>query len=385
MWTMRLAASGAGTQQHALLLRERDPDVARRVLDRATSSTSMVGRRALYFALAPTLASRGTMQLDLLAVAITTAERSRTSADATSPSGVLLGLGAAAKLYPALFIIPFVAGRFRGPRTRPRDPSRLGRRGHLDRGQPPVRARRDDAAGWSSSATTSRARPTGTACGTRRASSPPGRGARTRAWSTSAPSCCSSRGSWRSCGRSRPGASPASRDGRSGSRSSCVFLLTNKVYSPQYSVWLLAVVRARAPQPAAVHRVRGQRRGRVPDASSGGSALLDGRHSGLRGHPDLGAFELAIFVRAVILVLCVIEWIRRREPLARTRTAAADRRRGARTSRVRRHEDRTRAPHRGRPAPTSRTGTDGARASGSSEPSASVSLAFVGPPRRDVP
>jgi uncharacterized membrane protein len=29
-------------------------------------------------------------------------------------SGVLLGLGAAAKLYPALLVVPFVAGRMRG-------------------------------------------------------------------------------------------------------------------------------------------------------------------------------------------------------------------------------------------------------------------------------
>ena len=40
--------------------------------------------------------------------------------------------------------------------------------------------------------------------------------------------------------------------------------------------------------------------------------LLDGRHSGLAGAP-FGAFKVAILVRAVILVLCVIAWVRGRE------------------------------------------------------------------------
>ena len=41
--------------------------------------------------------------------------------------------------------------------------------------------------------------------------------------------------------------------------------------------------------------------------------LLDGHHNGLAGTP-LGAFEVAILIRALILVLCVVAWVRRREP-----------------------------------------------------------------------
>jgi len=41
--------------------------------------------------------------------------------------------------------------------------------------------------------------------------------------------------------------------------------------------------------------------------------LLDERHNGFAGSP-LGAFEAAIFVRALVLVVCVVAWIRRREP-----------------------------------------------------------------------
>jgi len=72
----------------------------------------VAGRRALWFALAPTLLIYGFMNWDLIAVAFATAATVAFLARRDVASGILLGLGAAAKLYPALLVIPFAAERF---------------------------------------------------------------------------------------------------------------------------------------------------------------------------------------------------------------------------------------------------------------------------------
>ncbi|MBI3648325.1 MAG: DUF2029 domain-containing protein [Actinobacteria bacterium] len=73
----------------------------------------IVGRRALYFAFAPTLAIYAFMNWDLLAVALATGATLALLRGRDRTSGILLGLGAAAKLYPALLVLPFVAHRLR--------------------------------------------------------------------------------------------------------------------------------------------------------------------------------------------------------------------------------------------------------------------------------
>ena len=73
----------------------------------------IAGPRALWFALAPTLVIYGFMNWDLLAVAFATAATLAFLRRRDVTSGVLLGLGAAAKLYPALLVIPFAVHRFR--------------------------------------------------------------------------------------------------------------------------------------------------------------------------------------------------------------------------------------------------------------------------------
>jgi uncharacterized membrane protein len=76
-----------------------------------------IGERALYFALAPTLMVLGLVNWDLLAVALAAGGTLAYLRGRDQGSGILLGLGAAAKLYPALLVIPFAAGRLRARRT----------------------------------------------------------------------------------------------------------------------------------------------------------------------------------------------------------------------------------------------------------------------------
>ena len=73
----------------------------------------IVGPWALLFALAPTLQIYGFVNWDLLAVAFATTATLAHLRDRDGVAGVLLGLGAAAKLYPALLLVPFALGRLR--------------------------------------------------------------------------------------------------------------------------------------------------------------------------------------------------------------------------------------------------------------------------------
>lgn len=77
-----------------------------------------VGRRALFFALAPSLLVYSFVNWDLLVVALSTAATLAYLRDRDRLSGLLLGLGAAAKLYPALLVIPFALGRLRAEKRR---------------------------------------------------------------------------------------------------------------------------------------------------------------------------------------------------------------------------------------------------------------------------
>jgi uncharacterized membrane protein len=73
----------------------------------------MAGERALYFAVAPTLLIYAFVNWDLLAVALATVGTLAYLARRDVAAGVLLGLGAAAKLYPGLLLVPFALGRMR--------------------------------------------------------------------------------------------------------------------------------------------------------------------------------------------------------------------------------------------------------------------------------
>jgi uncharacterized membrane protein len=73
----------------------------------------MVGQRALYFALAPTLLIYGFVNWDLLAVAFATLATLALLNRREVASGISLAAGASAKLYPALLLIPFALERLR--------------------------------------------------------------------------------------------------------------------------------------------------------------------------------------------------------------------------------------------------------------------------------
>ena len=81
--------------------------------------TSLMGRRALWFALAPTLLVYGTMNWDLVAVALATAALLAFVRRRDRAAGVALGLGAATKLYPALLLCRLFAQRLRERASRP--------------------------------------------------------------------------------------------------------------------------------------------------------------------------------------------------------------------------------------------------------------------------
>jgi uncharacterized membrane protein len=73
----------------------------------------MGGARALMFALAPTLLIYGTMNWDLFAVVFATAGLFYLFRRRDVAAGAMLGLGAAAKLYPILLAVPFIGQRLR--------------------------------------------------------------------------------------------------------------------------------------------------------------------------------------------------------------------------------------------------------------------------------
>ena len=270
----------------------------------------MVGRRVLYFALAPTLALAATNNWDLLAVAFTTGATLAYVRRRDVWSGVLLGLGAAAKLYPALLVVPFVAGRFRG--EEPDRGIRLawaaagtwvalnlpfalwGTNGWLEFFQN-SKAR---SASWNSLWNSACKLATGEGC------------ANTNlinvaslvlfvAWVVVV---------WLVKARRDPGFPRWTL----GFPILVIFLLSNKVYSPQFSLWLLPWFALALPSLRLFIAFE------AADVvvfltEFGWLGAQNGVNGGLTEIPS-AVFELAVIVRAAILVACVVAWTRRREP-----------------------------------------------------------------------
>ncbi|MGQ0670501.1 MAG: glycosyltransferase family 87 protein [Actinomycetota bacterium] len=263
----------------------------------------MVGRRALWFALAPTLAVYGFMNWDLLAVALATAATLAYLNRRDVASGVLIGLGAAAKLYPALLLIPFVLGRFHE-----RDPDRgihlawSAAGTYIALNLPFAlaspgswweffRLNAERPADWDSLWFIGCHRLTGNLfCQNtplvNLASMLAFAGASVALW------------------RLRGTRAPEFPRWTFGFPLLLVFLLTNKVYSPQYGLWLLPWFALGLPNlrlfaafelaDVAVFVTRFSWFGRL------------GRLGGL----PIGAFQIAVLVRAAILIWCLVSWVR---------------------------------------------------------------------------
>jgi hypothetical protein len=309
MWTMRIAAwaSGPDTTRfffaNAIL-------VFLAAFWTALCLHLMVGRRVLYFALAPTLALAATNNWDLIAVALTTAATLAYLRRRDVWSGVLLGLGTAAKLFPALLVIPFVAGRFRG-----REPDRgihlawaaagtwvvlnlpfaiWGTSGWVEFFQ----NSKQRGASWNSLWFTACKLATGEPC-TRTGLINVASLVLFVAWVGII---------WFVKARRDPGFARWTL----GFPILIVFLLSNKVYSPQFSLWLLpwfALTLPNLPLFIAFEAADVV----VFLTEFGWLGHSNGITGGLTDIPT-GVFELMVVVRAAILVLCVVAWVRRREP-----------------------------------------------------------------------
>ena len=267
----------------------------------------MVGSRALFFVLAPTLLIYGFMNWDLVAVAFAAAATLAYVNRRDVTSGLLLGLGAAAKLFPALLVVPFVAGRFHE-----REPDGGVHLAWAAMGSWLVvnapfalaaprswwqffRFNAERPADWDSLWFIACHRATGDLyCDPTRAINL----ASLVLFATLAV------GVWWVKARREPDFARWTL----GLPLLILFLLTNKVYSPQYGLWLLPWFALALPE-----------RGPFVAFALADTAVFVTRFSwfgelaGLGGLPN-GAFELAVLVRAAVLVWCLVAWVLRPQP-----------------------------------------------------------------------
>ena len=309
MWTMRVASWTSGPSP-TLFFFANAVWVLMAAFWTALCLHLMVGRRVLYFALAPTLALASTNNWDLIAIALTTAATLAYLRRRDAWSGVFLGMGAAAKFFPALLLIPFVAGRFRG-----REPDRgiylagaaagtwvalnvpfaiWGTSGWVEFFQ----YSKERVASWNSLWFTACKLATGQAC----------TGTRMINVASLVVFVASVTIVWYVKARRDPGFARWTL----GFPILILFLLSNKVYSPQFSLWLLPWFALALPNL------------RLFIAFEAADVIVFLTEFGWLGHSKgitggladipTGVFELMVVVRAAILVLCIVAWVRRREP-----------------------------------------------------------------------
>jgi uncharacterized membrane protein len=322
MYVMRVAAwmtpstpqgaDGAGTRSYAGFFHANAAILALAAVVIVVALYLMAGVRALYFAIAPTLLVYGFVNWDLVAVAFATLATLAYLNRRDVASGLLLGAGAATKLYPALLAVPFALGRFRERRA-------VGG----------VHLLWTAIGAWLAlNAPFAIAAPTGwweffrfnserppdwdslwyIAC-----DRIPGFDICDRVGVVNVLSLAMfvliSIGVW----RMRAARDPAFPRWTFGFPLLVVFLLTNKVYSPQYGLWLLPWFALTLPDI---------RRFAVFEAADvavfvtrfGFFGQMDPRIGGWVDALTIGWFELAVLVRAAVLVWCLAAWIRRPSP-----------------------------------------------------------------------
>ncbi len=270
-----------------------------------------VGSRALYFAAAPTLLIYGFMNWDLFAVALAAGGTYAFFRRRDGWSGALLGLGAAAKIFPGLLVVPFALARLREGDRRGAGLLAVAAAGVYGAVNLPFalaaphqwatffrfNARR--AADWDSLWFV--------LCHGLHASSSCGLRANVVNVLSLALFVVAAYVAWTVRSLREPDfpawtfAFPLL----------ITFLLANKVYSPQYGVWLLPWFALALPNlrlfvlfelsDVAVFVTRFTWFGRLQ------AQAHDPAFVGYHGAP-LWAFELAVKIRAVILVACVVSW-----------------------------------------------------------------------------
>ena len=294
---LSMAVAGAPAESHASFFNWTVLLLSTSALVTAWALHRMAGHRALFFALAPTLMVYGFMNWDLIAVALVTVATLTYLRERDTATGILLGLGTAAKLYPALLLIPFAAGRLQQGRS----DGAIRLAGWTvgswvavnlpfailapERWSLFFRFNATRSADWDTAWLLPQHR---------------------LGWSTSAINLLAgltflALGAlvWIAAARRRPGFPPWTL----AFPILVVFLLTSKVYSPQYSLWLL-------PWFALAH----------PDVRTFAAfqaadiAVFVTRFTWFGdfepGDLPSGGFQVALVLRALVLVACVIEWIR---------------------------------------------------------------------------
>jgi LPXTG-motif cell wall-anchored protein len=271
-------------------------------------------RRALWFALAPGLALQAFVNWDLLAVALTAAATLAFFRRRDGSAGALIGLGTAAKLFPGLLLLPFAAERWRG-----RQPDRAillwwsAAAAWLAVNVPFMVAA---LAGWWEFFRFN--------------------GARVADWDSAWSLLCRQLSLCPSTGVINVASAGLLLIAGAGVWVAkrrrepdfprwqlvfpflVLFLLLGKVYSPQFSLWLLPWIVLILPDSWA-----GPRRFLAFEAADVAVFLTRfsffGDYTGIGGVPQ-SVFETAVVIRAGVLVWCVVAWVRepsRRLPVER--------------------------------------------------------------------
>jgi len=306
MYAMRFAAWFSHDHETFLIANEAILAVAAFAI--AVCLYLLVGSRALYFTAAPTLLVYGFMNWDLFAVAFATAGTLAFLNRRNTTSGALLGLGAATKLYPALLVLPKVAERLW--RREPVAGVRLAWAAAITwvavnlpfallapqswwtfYGFNSARGADWDSI-WFIGCHRLTGVETGVECGS------------TRLFNIASFVALATTVAfvWRAKARRHPGFPRWT----AGFPLLILFLLTSKVYSPQYGLWLLPWFALALPSrtlfalfqlaDVAVFVTRFSWFGRLTGASEG---------------MPFEWFEYAIVLRTVVLVACLVAWVRR--------------------------------------------------------------------------
>jgi uncharacterized membrane protein len=264
----------------------------------------VVGSRALLFAVAPTLLIYGFVNWDLLAVLLAVASTVAFLHERDEAAGALLGLGAAAKFFPGLLVIPFALERLRQRRS--------GRGIALVTWAAAAYAAVDlpfvigAPSGWWRFFAFNGHRPADwdslwyVACNRLHHGCFEGSTLNVLTWGSF---LVGSLVVW----GLRERRSPGFPRWTFGFPMLVLFLLTSKVYSPQYGLWLLPWFALALPD------VRWFAAFEIADVAVFVTRFSwFGRLSGVGGLP-IGAFQVALLVRAAVLVGCLVAWVVRSE------------------------------------------------------------------------